>query len=143
MNKLIYLTVFFLALIFIAGCKDQSGIVDSQPNQQNGGNVLAKMTIISQMDTVVAFSGTRFIPCINGGAGEDVLESDTAKYTWTEFYDGNGGYHYRSSFQTIKYGAVGQVTGDIYQGVGGKERKFGSCRFHGSLPSLGKFCCKL
>ena len=44
MNKLMYLTVFFLALIFIAGCKDQSGIVESQPNQQNGEDVLAKTT---------------------------------------------------------------------------------------------------
>ena len=123
MNKLMYLTVFFLALIFIAGCKDQSGIVESPSNQQNGEDVLAKTTIISQIEEVVPFSGTIFIPCINGGAGEDVVVSGTAKNTWTEFLDGNGGYHYRSGFQTLEYGAVGQVTGDIYQGVGGKERQ--------------------
>ena len=123
MNKLMYLTVLFLAFILITGCEDRSGIVESQPNQQNGEDVLAKTTIINQFEEVVPFSGTRFIPCINGGAGEDVVESGTVKITWKEFLDGNGGYHWLHSFQTLEYGAVGQVTGDIYQGVGGKERQ--------------------
>jgi len=123
MNKLIYSTALLLVLVLIPGCQDQTGVVNSPLNEQGGENVLAKKTILNQIEEVVPFSGTEFIPCINGGAGEDVVVSGTAKLKWTEFLDGNGGFHGRLSFQTLEYGAVGQITGDIYQGVGGKEKQ--------------------
>lgn len=123
MNKPMYLTVVMLVLIFIAGCSDQTSIVESPLQEQNGENVLAKQTILTQIEDIVPFSGTEFIPCINGGAGEDVVVSGTAKLKWTEFLDGNGGFHGSLSFQTLGYESVGQITGDIYEGVGGKERQ--------------------
>ena len=123
MNKLMYLTILLLVLIFTTGCGDSASILESPSNEQNGENVLAKRTILNQIEEIVPFAGSRFIPCANGGAGEDVAITGTAKLKVVEFLDGNGGYHYRLSFQTLEYGGVGQTTGDVYRGVGGKERQ--------------------
>lgn len=123
MNKLKYLTVLLSMLIFIPGCEDQTGLIQSPLNEKNGEDIMAKRTIINQVEVTIPFSGTRFIPCINGGAGEDVLVTGTIQGKVIEFLDGNGGYHYRTDFKTLEYGAVGQVTGEIYAGVAGKERQ--------------------
>lgn len=123
MNKLIYVTVFLSVLIFSAGCEDQSKIVEPQLVEANGGDNLAKRTILNEVEVVVPFAGIRFIPCANGGAGENVLETGTAELKFVEFLDGNGGFHGSFSFRALEYGGVGQVTGDIYKGVGGLERQ--------------------
>jgi hypothetical protein len=121
--KNLLLTMVVFSILLLIGCQDHTNVVGPPLKDSYGKNDLSKMTILTQIEEIVPFSSTRFIPCINGGAGEDVVVSGTAKNTWTEFLDGNEGYHYRSSFQTLEYGAIGQVTGDIYQGVGGKERQ--------------------
>lgn len=123
MQKLSYLKVLLLVFIFIGGCSDDTSILESPLKEQNGENVLAKRTILNQIEEIIPFAVTRFIPCANGGAGEDVVITGTAKFKLVEFLDGNGGFHGMFSFQTLEYGGVGQITGDIYQGVGGKERQ--------------------
>jgi hypothetical protein len=123
MTKLIYSTVLLLVFVLIPGCQDQTGVVNSPLNEQGGENVFAKRTILTQIEEVVPFGGTRFIPCINAGAGEDVAITGTAEFKLVEFLDENGGFHGRASVRTLEYGGVGQVTGDIYEGVGGKERQ--------------------
>jgi len=122
MKNLSLTLVIFLVLLLI-GCQDQTDIVESPLNDSDGNYDLSKVTILTQIEEIIPFSATRFIPCINGGAGEDVEVSGTAKIKWVEFLDGNGGFHGRLSFQTLEYESVGQITGDIYQGVGGKERQ--------------------
>jgi hypothetical protein len=123
MTKLIYSTILLLVFVLIPGCQDQTGVVNSPLNEQEGENILAKQTILTQIEVIVPFGGTRFIPCINGGAGEDVAITGTAEFKLVEFLDENGGFHGRASVRTLEYGGVGQVTGDIYEGVGGKERQ--------------------
>jgi hypothetical protein len=123
MSKLFYLAVFLLVIIFIAGCNDQTSIVDSPPQELQGQDVLAKTTILDQIDAVVPYSVTQFIPCANEGAGEDVTITGTAHLNVKVFLDGNGGFHYRSSFKPLEYGGLGQETGDIYRGAGGMERQ--------------------
>ena len=122
MKNLSLTLVIFLVLLLI-GCQDQTDIVESPLNDSDGSYDLSKVTILNQIEVIIPLSGTRFIPCINGGVGEDVDVSGTAKLELVEFLDGNGGFHGRVSFQTLEYESVGQITGDVYQGVGGKERQ--------------------
>lgn len=123
MKKMIYITAVALILVISAGCEDQTNIVDPQNSEQNTGGSLDKNTILNEEEYIMPFQGMRFIPCINGGAGEQVLVSGTAKFKLVESLDGNGAFHGRISFRALDYGSVGEVTGDIYKGVGGIERK--------------------
>lgn len=112
-----------MVLIFSVGCEDQTKIVEPQNYEHNGDGSSDKKIIHDEVEAIIPFSGTRFIPCANGGAGENVLESGTAVLKFVEFVDGNGGIHGRFSFRALEYGGVGQITGDIYKGVGGMERQ--------------------
>jgi hypothetical protein len=123
MRKLMILTAFLLVLIFIAGCQDQANLVEAPLSEQNGEDALAKSTVLNQISEVVPFAGTVFVPCANGGAGEDVAITGTGQLDITESLDGNGGYHYRYSFMPLESGGVGQETGDQYNSAGGMERQ--------------------
>lgn len=123
MSKLMFLTAFLLVLIFITGCQDQANLVDAPLREQNGEDALAKSTVLNQIDEVIPFALTVFVPCANGGAGEEVAITGTGQLKIDELLDGNGGYHYRYSFTPLESEGVGQESGDQYNGVGGKERQ--------------------
>ena len=123
MRKLMFLTAFLLVLIFITGCQDQANLVEAPLSAQNGEDALAKSTVLNQISEAVPFAITAFVPCANGGAGEDVAITGTAQLDITESLDANGGYHYRYSFMPLESAGVGQETGDQYNSAGGKERQ--------------------
>ncbi len=123
MRKLMFLTAFLLVLIFITGCQDQANFVEAPFSEQNGEDALAKSTVLNQIDEVIPFALTVFVPCANDGAGEEVAITGTGQLDITESLDGNGGYHYRYSFTPLEVEAIGQESGDQYNSVGGKERQ--------------------
>jgi len=123
MSKPMFLTAFLLVLIFITGCQDEANLVEAPLSDQKGEDALAKSTVLSQISEVVPFATTVFVPCANGGAGEDVAITGTGQLDITESLDGYGGYHYRYSFAPLEVGGVGQESGDQYNSVGGKERQ--------------------
>jgi hypothetical protein len=59
-----------------------------------------------------------FIPCANGGAGEDVFLSGNLRILSVITIDQNGGYHAQNQFQPQGITGVGSVTGTKYQATG-------------------------
>ena len=123
MSKLMFLTAFLLVIIFITGCQDQANLTEAPLSEQIGEDALAKSTVLNQISEIVPVALTVFVPCANGGAGEDVAITGTGQLDITESLDGNGGYHYRYSFAPLAVSGVGQASGDQYNSVGGKERQ--------------------
>ena len=60
-----------------------------------------------------------FVPCANGGVGEDVVSSDLRLHGLiSETFDAAGGAHFSFHFQPMGGNGVGTVTGDKYQATG-------------------------
>jgi len=65
------------------------------------------------------FAVTRFDPCANGGAGEDVFLSGSFHIVFHVTLDGSGGAHVVEVHNPQGISGVGLTTGTAYQGVGG------------------------
>ena len=59
-----------------------------------------------------------FIPCANGGLGEDVDLEGPLHILLTLTFDGNGGVHVKEHFQPQGLSGVGLTTGAKYQATG-------------------------
>ena len=71
------------------------------------------------------FTGVLFVPCANGGAGEDVAFTGTVYFLITTTIDARGGVHLDALFHPRgDVRGVGAITGDIYVFVG--ETRFSS-----------------
>jgi hypothetical protein len=84
-------------------------------SQSNAANTT---TSIIDLDlTANPFPFPIIVPCANGGAGEEIIPQGNVRQLSHLTINGN---HYTIKFQYTPQGviATGQITGDIYQGVG-------------------------
>ena len=65
-----------------------------------------------------------FIPCANGGAGEDVVLSGNLHDLFHVTEDGHGGVHVKAHDSPQGISGIGQATGAKYQGTGVTQSEF-------------------
>ena len=70
---------------------------------------------------VVPLNGSVFVPCANGGAGEDVDLTGNLHQVITLVTTANGTTTFREQSQPQGVSGIGQVTGDIYRGTGSAQ----------------------
>jgi hypothetical protein len=96
----------------VLGCReDPTGLA------RPGGPSLAAETSTQQFVNHLAV--TRFVPCANGGAGEDVFLSGDIHVVVHVTLDGTGGAHFDEIHNPQGVSGVGLITGAMYRGVGG------------------------
>ena len=72
----------------------------------------------------IPFSLIAFVPCANGGAGEDVLVTGTLHVLSHVTIDAKGGIHVKQHFQPQGATGVGLTTGDTYHATGVTQEHF-------------------
>jgi hypothetical protein len=82
-----------------------------------GGPSLAAETSTQQF--VNHLEVTRFVPCANGGVGEDVFLSGDIHIVFHVTLDGSGGAHVDEIHNPQGVSGTGLTTGAMYRGVGG------------------------
>jgi hypothetical protein len=104
-----------VAIAFVlssAGCREESTgpAGDDSPS-------LAATTSTQQLVNHIAV--TRFVPCANGGVGEDVFVSGDIHIVFHVTLDGSGGAHVVEVHNPEGVSGTGLTTGALYRGVGG------------------------
>ena len=107
----LYLAISSVAVL--AACGDSGQPLASAPTTPQ---LSATTTVTNQR---VPFSGSTFVPCANGGAGENVVYAGTLHEVFraTETSSGNFSVTIHANPQGIK--GTGEITGDTYQFSGG------------------------
>ena len=73
----------------------------------------------------IDFTGfTVFVPCANGGAGEEVVFEGNLHFLFAVTEDANGGFHLKSHAQPQGLTGYGLVTGAKYQATGVTQDNF-------------------
>jgi hypothetical protein len=70
------------------------------------------------VNTAEPFERVVFVPCADGGAGEEVLLTGFLHVLITETTDANGVAHFMSHFQPMGIVGTGLTTDDMYRGTG-------------------------
>jgi hypothetical protein len=81
----------------------------------------ATTTTVSQSFPI---SLTVFVPCANGGAGEDVALSGNLHDLFSLTFNGSGGVHVKTLDNPQGVSGVGLTTGTKYQGTGVTQSEF-------------------
>jgi hypothetical protein len=76
------------------------------------------------VNQVIPISITVFVPCANGGAGEDVALTGNLHDMFELTFDNAGGVHVKFQDNPQGISGVGSVTGDRYQGTGVTQVEF-------------------
>jgi hypothetical protein len=84
----------------------------------------------------VPFSFTVFVPCANGGAGEDVFVSGTLHVLTHQTISSSGNVQVKVHFQPQGATGVGQTTGDTYHATGVTQEEFNQ---NGTYPFTDTF----
>jgi hypothetical protein len=71
-----------------------------------------------QVNVSVPIEQTVFIPCANGGLGEDVVLVGPLHVLMTLTVNQAGGFSMKTSFQPQGVVGIGMITGDIYHATG-------------------------
>ena len=66
----------------------------------------------------IPFAQVAFVPCADGGAGENVLIEGTLHILSKFSFDANGGVHVKLHFQPQGATGTGLSTGDVYHATG-------------------------
>jgi hypothetical protein len=69
----------------------------------------------------VPFSRTVFVPCANGGAGENVVFEGVLHEVTRTTTTGSGNFSLTSNVNVVGVTGTGQITGDTYHLVGGSN----------------------
>jgi hypothetical protein len=93
------------------GCRE-----DPRAPAGAGGPSLAAATSTQQLVNHIAI--TRFVPCANGGVGEDVFLSGDIHIVVHVTLDGRGGAHFDEIHNPQGVSGVGLTTGTMCRGVG-------------------------
>jgi hypothetical protein len=72
----------------------------------------------------IPFSLIDFVPCANGGAGEEVLVTGTLHVLTHVTIDARGGLHVKLHVQPQGASGIGLTTGDTYRGTGVTQEHF-------------------
>jgi hypothetical protein len=84
----------------------------------------------------VPFSFTAFVPCANGGAGEDVLVNGTLHILTHQTISNSGNVHVKLHSQPQGATGVGQTTGDTYHATGVTQEEI---NLNGPFPITDTF----
>lgn len=124
MKQLSLVTLIVGALIFVAGCEGSlSSVAPTSPQLVSPG-ILAAATV-NHIEEKVPLELFVFVPCANDGAGELVVADGELHIVAQLVIDNRGGLHVSGHFQPIRnVDGVGQVTGDVYHGVGVSRDNF-------------------
>ena len=74
--------------------------------------------------TSIPIDAVVFVPCANGGAGENVELTGTLHDLFSLTFDGKGGVHVKTLDNPQGVSGTGQSTGAKYQGTGGTQSVF-------------------
>jgi len=131
MKILVKKTRYGLAFLFlsyfllnIAACTKDAKIPATDESQLSlNANVQTNAAQVFVSNEKIAFNDTVFIPCANGGAGEDVLLSGFLHTLSTATINGNN-VRMKLHFQPQGIKGIGLITGDKYQGTGVTQDEF-------------------
>ena len=114
-----YLTLILTAAFGICsvGCQEEA----TAPVTLGGPSLAAET---STQNIVQVLSSTKFVPCANGGVGEDVFLSGNFHSVFHVTLDGGGGAHVKESHNPQGISGTGLITGAKYQGVGASSDEF-------------------
>ena len=108
------------ALLLVAGVFALSSIgCGEDPMEPAGAGAPSLAAVTSTQQLVNHLEVTRFVPCANGGAGEDVFLSGDIHIVVHVTLDGHGGAHFDEIHNPQGVSGFGLTTGAQYRGVGG------------------------
>ena len=120
-SAFLFLSYFLLNM---AACTKDAKIPATDENQvSSNGNAQANAAQIITSNEKIVVDFSVFIPCANGGVGEDVLLSGFLHATSTTTINGNN-VHAKFHFQPQGIEGVGLITGDKYQSTGVTQDEF-------------------
>lgn len=93
------------------GCQEEA----TGPASRNGPSFAA---VTSTQNVETTLSITKFVPCANGGLGEDVFLSGSFHSLFQVTLDGSGGAHVNVVHNPQGISGTGLITGAKYVGVG-------------------------
>jgi hypothetical protein len=125
-SAFVFLSCFLLNIV---GCTKNEEASPASNGRLNA-NAEANAAAVFVSNQKLPFDDSVFIPCANGGAGEEVYLSGTLHATYTITINGNNvrvKYHYQP--QEVK--GIGAVTGDQYNATGVTQDEINGSFFNG------------
>ena len=116
-TKHLTLVVATVVAMSSLGCQEDA----TGPASHNGPSFSA-VASTENVERVIA--GTKFVPCANGGLGEDVSLSGDIHSVFHVTLDGSGGAHVVVIHNPQGVSGTGLTTGAKYQGVGTHQDVF-------------------
>jgi hypothetical protein len=93
-------------------------LVSAAVSSAGGGATTVTTSSVSPIGLVT------FVPCANGGVGEEVLINGNLHDLFHVTLDANGGFHLRFLDNPQGVTGTGLTTGDTYRGTGGTQDTF-------------------
>lgn len=120
MKRPVFLFSAILSMLLLLSCKKN---MNDLPGQEN---VAARLTSqsssanVSRSEEVVPYDQTLFVPCGNGGAGQEVALTGSLKIVEETVYNSHG---FTLNYHVITQGitGVGLSTGEKFQASGGNK----------------------
>jgi hypothetical protein len=116
------LSVLFVVAVLFSCTRNIADVPAQQSTQLNSAGISPNASTRTSI-VAVPFENTVFVPCANGGAGEDVLVTGKTNFvyqmTWTD-HDFTMVYH--DNDHQVK--GVGLFSGEIFTGSGGTNGSF-------------------
>ena len=123
--------ILVFTTFFLSSCSKEIGVqTTSERNPEVKAAALA-FTDNFQFD----YAFTIFIPCANGGAGEDVVFSGTL-HALTHLTVNDNSFTFKSHFQPQGITGVGSVSGVKYQATGETQSTDSGTFFNGTYTSV-------
>ena len=114
--------IFFtiLAMVILSSCKKGIHELPGQVNVEAGLSNQSARANVSSTEELVPYDRTLFVPCGNGGAGEEVTLTGSLKIVEHIVYNDHG---FTFNYHVIAQGitGVGLSTGEQYQASGGNK----------------------
>jgi hypothetical protein len=119
------LAIFAIISVSFLSCQKSINSIPANPaeiaiSSSQSEGATTSTSIIDLDLTANPFPFPIIVPCANGGAGEEIIPQGNVRQLSHLTINGN---NYLIKFQYTPQGvtAIGQITGDIYQGVGMSE----------------------
>lgn len=114
----IYFTI--LSMVLLSSCKKNMHELPGQDNAEVSLSNQSAPANVSSSEEVVPYDRTLFVPCGNGGAGEEVSLTGSLKIVEHIVYNNHG---FTFNYHVIAQGitGVGLSTGEQYQASGGNK----------------------
>ena len=120
MQKSFFIFFTILSMVLLNSCKKSIHELHGQDNVEVGLSNQSSHANVSSSEELVPYDRTLFIPCGNGGAGEEVTLSGSLKIVEHIIYNDRG---FTFNYHVIAQGitGIGLSTGQQYQASGGNK----------------------